>query len=113
MSGDADNGAPYPAARRQGARDRHRRFRSRLLSICRDRFSDVRSAKFSAAAVRDRVAYSAYLFYKFEKHRDDPGYPQDDWGEALAHEQMVEQARRMIEDFGFGSIKLKAGRVRA
>ncbi len=32
-------------------------------------------------AVRDRVPYSAYLFYKFERHRDDPGYPADDWGE--------------------------------
>ena len=60
-------------------------------------------------AVRDRIPYSAYLFYKFEKHRDDPGYPADDWGECLSHEQVVGQARRMVEQFGFGSIKLKAG----
>jgi glucarate dehydratase len=60
-------------------------------------------------AVRDRVAYSAYLFYKFRAHAGDPGYPADDWGEALSHEQMVAQARRMIESCGFGSIKLKAG----
>ena len=59
--------------------------------------------------LRDRVPYSAYLFYKFERHKDDPGYPADDWGEALSHEQMVEQARRMVAEFGFGSIKLKAG----
>ncbi|AMJ60380.1 glucarate dehydratase family protein [Bosea sp. PAMC 26642] len=59
--------------------------------------------------VRDRVPYSAYLFYKFARHKDDPGYPADDWGEALSHEQMVEQARRMVDEFGFGSIKLKAG----
>jgi glucarate dehydratase len=60
-------------------------------------------------AVRDRVAYSAYLFYKFEKHKEDPGYPADDWGEVLTHEQMVGEARRMVEEYGFGSIKLKGG----
>jgi glucarate dehydratase len=59
--------------------------------------------------LRASVPYSAYLFYKFERHKDDPGYPADDWGEALSHEQMVAQARRMVEQFGFGSIKLKAG----
>ncbi len=58
---------------------------------------------------RERVPYSAYLFYKFARHKDDPGYPADDWGEALSHEQIVGQARRMIAEFGFGSIKLKAG----
>ncbi len=60
-------------------------------------------------AVRPSVAYSAYLFYKFARHKDDPGYPADDWGEALTPEQLVQQARRMIDTFGFGSIKLKAG----
>lgn len=60
-------------------------------------------------AVRERVNYSAYLFYKFERHRDDPGYPADDWGEVLTHDQMVGEARRMIEAYGFGSIKLKGG----
>src|SRR6476469_8515964 len=30
--------------------------------------------------VRERVAYSAYLFYKFERHRFDPTAPADDWG---------------------------------
>jgi glucarate dehydratase len=55
------------------------------------------------------VPYSAYLFYKFARHKHDPGYPADDWGEALTHDQMVAQARRMIEDHGFGSIKLKGG----
>lgn len=60
-------------------------------------------------AVRDRVAFSAYLFYKFAKHRDNPGYPDDDWGEAITHDQIVAQARRMIENFGFKSLKLKGG----
>ncbi|MBN9062760.1 MAG: glucarate dehydratase [Rhizobiales bacterium 65-9] len=58
---------------------------------------------------RERVSYSAYLFYKFARHRDDPGYAPDPWGEALTHEQMVAQARRMVDLYGFGSIKLKAG----
>jgi glucarate dehydratase len=59
--------------------------------------------------VRDTVPYSAYLFYKFARHKDDPGYPQDDWGEGLTHDQIVAQAGRMIDAFGFGSIKLKGG----
>ncbi len=60
-------------------------------------------------AVRPHVAYSAYLFYKFAKHKEDPGYPTDNWGEVLTPEQLVQQARRMIDTYGFGSIKLKAG----
>lgn len=62
-------------------------------------------------AVRDRVPYSAYLFYKFARHA--PGTPAHDWpdawGEVLGHAQMVEEARRMVSDHGFGSIKLKGG----
>ena len=60
-------------------------------------------------AVRSHVAYSAYLFYKFARHHGDPGYPMDSWGEALNPAQLVEQARRMVDAYGFGSIKLKAG----
>lgn len=59
--------------------------------------------------VRDEVPYSAYLFYKFATHHDFDGYPADDWGDCRTHAQMVGQARRMIDEFGFGSIKLKAG----
>ena len=59
--------------------------------------------------VRERVPYSAYLFYKFERHKQDPGYPADDWGEAIGHRQIVEQTKRMVRECGFGSIKLKAG----
>ncbi len=60
-------------------------------------------------AVRERVPYSAYLFYKFGRHHRDPGYPTDDWGEGLSHAQMVDQTRRMVSEYGFGSIKLKGG----
>ncbi len=63
-------------------------------------------------AARDRVPFSAYLFYKYGQHIDKPsssGYPPDVWGEALTPPQLVAQARRMIAEYGFKSIKLKAG----
>lgn len=59
-------------------------------------------------AARDRVPYSAYLFYKYAEHIERP-YAPDPWGEALTPEQLVAQARRMIAAYGFQSIKLKAG----
>jgi glucarate dehydratase len=59
-------------------------------------------------AVRHEVPFSAYLFFKYAEHIDSP-YRPDPWGEALAADQIVAQARRMIEQYGFGSIKLKAG----
>lgn len=61
---------------------------------------------------RDRVPFSAYLFYKYAEHIDKPlssGYPPDPWGEALTPEQLVAQARQMMAQYGFKSIKLKAG----
>jgi glucarate dehydratase len=57
-------------------------------------------------AVRDRVPFSAYLFYKWAAH---PGRPADSWGEALDPDGIVAQARRMIDDYGFTAIKLKGG----
>ncbi|MEO3790223.1 enolase C-terminal domain-like protein [Nonomuraea sp. B10E15] len=57
-------------------------------------------------AVRERVPYSAYLFYKWAGH---PGQDDDLWGEGRTPEQMVAQARRMVDDYGFGAIKLKGG----
>lgn len=59
-------------------------------------------------AVRDTVPFSAYLFFKYAEHIDSP-YAPDSWGEALSEQQIVAQARRMIEENGFKSIKLKAG----
>jgi glucarate dehydratase len=56
--------------------------------------------------VRDRVPFSAYLFYKWAGHPD--AHP-DEWGAALDEEGIVAQARRMISRYGFGSIKLKGG----
>jgi glucarate dehydratase len=57
-------------------------------------------------AVRDRVPFSAYLFYKWAGH---PGAEPDDWGEALGPDGIVAQAKRMIDAYGFTAIKLKGG----
>ncbi|MDZ7919877.1 glucarate dehydratase family protein [Rhodoferax sp.] len=59
-------------------------------------------------AVRDKVSYSAYLFYKWDASVD-PEYAPDPYGEAVNAEQIVQQARKMIDQYGFESIKLKAG----
>lgn len=57
-------------------------------------------------AVRDRVEYSAYVFYKWAGH---PGAEPDEWGPALDPDQLVTQARRIVDEYGFGAIKLKGG----
>ena len=57
-------------------------------------------------AVRDRVSYSAYLFYKWAGH---PGQEDDEWGAALDPAGLVAQATRIIEEYGFTAIKLKGG----
>jgi glucarate dehydratase len=69
--------------------------------------------------VRDRVDFSAYLFYKhrgaggrfgFEGDPDAaPGWPTALQQEALDAESLVAQAQAMVAAFGFKSIKLKAG----
>ncbi|KRE73383.1 MULTISPECIES: glucarate dehydratase family protein [Micrococcaceae] len=61
--------------------------------------------------VRDEVPFSAYLFYKWAEHPAHDGRPaiSDGWGEALDPEGIVRQARRMITEYGFKSIKLKGG----
>jgi glucarate dehydratase len=58
--------------------------------------------------VRDKVAYSAYLFYKWDASVDAE-YGPDPYGEALNPAQIVAQAQQMIGQYGFESIKLKAG----
>jgi glucarate dehydratase len=59
-------------------------------------------------AVRRKVAYSAYLFYKWDASVD-PEYAPDPYGEAVNPQQIVAQAQQMIGQYGFESIKLKAG----
>ncbi|MBQ0986392.1 glucarate dehydratase [Streptomyces sp. F63] len=55
---------------------------------------------------RDEVEFSAYLFYKYGAHL---GAETDDWGEVLTPEALVGEARRMVETYGFRSLKLKGG----
>lgn len=66
--------------------------------------------------VRDRVEYSAYLFYRWAEHpggaacgSDERGAAGDDWGAALDPAGIVAQARRFAAGHGFGSFKLKGG----
>jgi glucarate dehydratase len=55
---------------------------------------------------RDAVEFSAYLFYKYGKHVDGR---EDSWGEITTPEALVGSAKRMIDEYGFRSIKLKGG----
>jgi glucarate dehydratase len=57
-------------------------------------------------AVRTSVPFSAYLFYKWASH---PGEKPDRYGEALAADAIVLQARTMLAEYGFRAIKLKGG----
>lgn len=68
--------------------------------------------------MRDRVPFSAYLFYKYEgaggplEFGTDPdatGWAAARQAAALDPESIVEQARAMCKEFGFQSIKLKGG----
>jgi glucarate dehydratase len=59
--------------------------------------------------VRDRVEYSAYLFYKWAAHPAGVCAEPDDWGAALDPAGIVAQARAFTERHGFTSFKLKGG----
>jgi glucarate dehydratase len=60
--------------------------------------------------VRDAVSFSAYLFYKHAGGggEGDDARP-DHYGEALNARSLVGQARQMIAEYGFQSVKLKGG----
>ncbi|KDN24166.1 glucarate dehydratase family protein [Amycolatopsis rifamycinica] len=55
---------------------------------------------------RDAVEFSAYLFYKYGKHVDGR---EDSWGEITTPEALAGSAKRMFDEYGFRSIKLKGG----
>lgn len=59
-------------------------------------------------AVRGRVPFSAYLFYKMKEHVDHL-YEPDRWGEVLTPDTLVEEARDFVGTYGFGALKLKGG----
>jgi len=60
--------------------------------------------------VRDKVPFSAYPFYK---HAGGGGegkdIREDEYGEALSPETLVEQVKQMMKNYGFTSVKFKAG----
>ncbi|NUL46174.1 glucarate dehydratase [Cellulosimicrobium funkei] len=56
--------------------------------------------------VREEVDFSGYLFYKWAGF---PGSEPDEWGEALNPEQLIRQAHRLVDNWGFKSLKLKGG----
>ena len=58
--------------------------------------------------VRDRVSFSAYLFYKHGGAGGDASY-KDEYGEVLTPEATVRECKQMIQQYGFQEIKLKAG----
>lgn len=58
-------------------------------------------------AVRRRTPFSAYLFFKFEKPADQPG--EDRWGPVLTPDALVQEARTLVAENGFRSLKLKGG----
>lgn len=58
-------------------------------------------------AVRDRVGFGAYLFYKFAKPSEYPG--EDMFGEVMTPDALVEEAKFLVNTYGFGSLKLKGG----
>jgi glucarate dehydratase len=70
--------------------------------------------------VRDRVPFAGYLFYKHRGAGGALGFDVDPaargWAaarqaEALSPDAIVDQARAMVEAFGFRALKLKAGAV--
>ncbi|KRC59220.1 glucarate dehydratase [Agromyces sp. Root81] len=70
------------------------------------RLEGVPVAELLGGRVRDEVDFAAYLFYKWAGH---PGEPADRWGAALDPVGVVAQARMLIDEYGFRSIKLKGG----
>lgn len=59
--------------------------------------------------VRDAVEYSGYLFYAWAEHPVETPFAPHGYGAALDPGGIVDQARRMVADFGFSSLKLKGG----
>jgi glucarate dehydratase len=65
------------------------------------RATNQRMCDLLGGSVRDRVAFSAYLFFKYGA--DDP------WGEVGSPEQMVALAEQFAQRFGFATLKVKGG----
>jgi glucarate dehydratase len=59
--------------------------------------------------VRERVPFAGYLFYRWAEHPGFRGYPPDGLGAALTADEIVAQARYLVDRYGFRSLKLKGG----
>ncbi len=108
VDGNTDPGAPFPP---QGDKAR-----ATAVAAFEVAFLDLQAQcaglplyQLLGGAVRPALPFSAYLFYKFARHHGIAHEPLDDWGEVLTPAQMVGEARRMVTQYGFGSIKLKGG----
>lgn len=70
------------------------------------RASGCSIAELLGGHAREHIDMCGYLFFKPAAH---PGEPDDEWGAALDAAGMVAQATRMVDRFGFRSLKLKGG----
>ncbi len=108
-SADSRGPAPLPA----GAFDVQRVFSALEVAAVdvQARLCGIPVVDLIGGAVRERVPYSAYLFYKWAEHPPLDGKPAitDEWGGALDPAGIVDQARLFADRFGFGSFKLKGG----
>jgi glucarate dehydratase len=109
------------AARQAGAPTRPAHVLSALEVACLDlqgKTLGVRVCDLLGGAVRERIPFSAYLFFKVRGAGGALGFGTDPrargWAaarqdEARSPEAIVEQARAMCAEHGFGSLKLKGG----
>jgi glucarate dehydratase len=58
-------------------------------------------------AVRKEIPFGAYLFFKFANRPD--AISDDIFGEVMTPDAMVEEARALVGEYGFKSLKLKGG----
>ncbi|MDR6906378.1 glucarate dehydratase [Agromyces sp. 3263] len=70
------------------------------------RLEGVPASELLGGRERDAIDFAGYLFFKWAGH---PGAAPDDWGAADEAEGLVALAGRLIDDYGFRSLKLKAG----
>lgn len=108
-NGESRGSAPIPAS----DFDR-RRVYSAIEVACLDvqgKLLGVPVVDLLGGRLQESVPYSAYLFYKLEEHPALAGRAaiKDEWGAALDPDGIVAQAEKMIEEYGFQSIKLKGG----
>jgi glucarate dehydratase len=118
MKRDAVPGVDVPGGRSQtflvpgeNPLDRHNRTFAAIEIACLDIIGKAVGKPVCdviGGRVRDRVAFSAYLFYKHGGGGGEGQY-EDKYGEVLDARSTVRECRQMIEEYGFQEIKLKGG----